>query len=234
MSDPLHQARLLAEVLRGSGLEWLPVAGPPPLPIGHDTSLSVASATPEPSTRFVPLQTLAATVQRCQQCKQLYATRTQTVFGEGPLNPAVLLLGDAPRTDDDRTGIPFQGETGELLTKMLAAIGVDLDDTYRCLALKCRPPGNRQASASEFSNCRGYLEQQLQLVQPRTILCLGASASQTLLQREESILELREQSHSYHGVPVICTFHPAYLLKQESAKKQAWEDLKRLKALLDA
>ncbi|WP_246117881.1 uracil-DNA glycosylase [Adhaeretor mobilis] len=179
-------------------------------------------------SRATTLPVLAEEVAACTLCGDLATTRTQTVFGVG--NPAarLCLLGEAPGADEDAQGEPFVGRSGQLLTKILSACGLEREDVYILNILKCRPPGNRNPAPQESENCRQFLIRQLQLIEPEFICCLGAVAAQNLLETTTSIGRLRGQLHDYRGIKVLCTYHPAYLLRNPGAKKDCWEDMQLL------
>lgn len=176
------------------------------------------------------LQLLADEVKSCSKCKELAATRTQTVFGVGPVDPDVCFIGEAPGADEDRQGEPFVGAAGQLLNRIIAACGMKREEVYICNILRCRPPGNRTPRADEAANCRPFLERTLELVRPRFIVCLGASAANYLLDSKLSIGKMRGKFYDYRGIPVLCTFHPAYLLRNNTPepRRQVWEDMKLL------
>lgn len=168
---------------------------------------------------------LEQTVANCQNC-QLCHTRTQTVFGRGNPQARWMLIGEAPGEQEDKQGQPFVGKAGQLLDNMLAAAGLDREnDVYIANVLKCRPPGNRNPNPEEILACSSYLQQQIHHVQPTLILALGRFAVQTLLQTEQSIGKLRGQLHQYQGIPLIATYHPAYLLRNLPDKAKAWQDM---------
>jgi uracil-DNA glycosylase len=177
---------------------------------------------PNPQKDWVELKQL---VSGCTQCG-LHKTRTQTVFGVGDPNADWMLIGEAPGAEEDRLGDPFVGQAGKLLDNMLAAI--DLDRTrkvYIANVLKCRPPGNRNPEPEEVAKCSPHLLKQIELVKPKLILAMGRFAAQTLLGTDASIASLRGKVHRYAGVPLIVTYHPAYLLRNLTDKAKAWEDL---------
>jgi DNA polymerase len=174
------------------------------------------------------LPVLQVEVAGCTQCSELASLRTQTVFGAGNPKARLCFLGEAPGADEDRLGEPFIGRGGQLLTKIIEACRLKREDVYILNMIKCRPPGNRNPLPMELTNCRGFLERQLELIQPEFICCLGAVASQNLLSTTITIGKLRGKMHAYRGAKVVCTFHPAYLLRNPSAKKDAWEDMKFL------
>lgn len=180
--------------------------------------------------RHEQLQQLADQVAQCTRCEQLARCRRNTVFGEG--NPAarVCFFGEGPGAEEDASGRPFVGRSGELLTKMIEACTFARGDVYILNTVKCRPPGNRNPEPDELTHCRPYFEQQLQIIRPQYVVCLGSVAMQTLLQTTLSIGRMRGRFHRYHDSKVVATYHPAYLLRNPNAKRQAWADLKMLMA----
>jgi DNA polymerase len=178
------------------------------------------------------LRALAAEVAQCEKCS-LCRTRTQTVFGVGNPNADLVFVGEAPGAEEDRRGEPFVGRAGQLLTDIIEK-GMKLrrDDVYICNVLKCRPPENRDPNPEEVHYCEPYLVQQLQLIAPKVICALGKHAAQTLLRTDAPIGRLRGQWHSYQGIPLRVTYHPAYLLRNPADKVKTWEDIKEvMKAL---
>jgi uracil-DNA glycosylase len=178
------------------------------------------------------LNVLAAEVAGCSRCTELSSTRTQTVFGQGRPGVELCFVGEAPGADEDAQGIPFVGAAGQLLNKIIVACGFTREEVYICNIIKCRPPGNRTPLPNEAANCRSFLERQLELVQPKFICALGGCAAQNLLNSTVSIGKLRGRFHSYKGIPVLVTYHPAYLLPHRSPdkKRDVWEDMKMLLA----
>jgi DNA polymerase len=174
------------------------------------------------------LAQLAEEVKACTRCS-LHRDRTQTVFARGSGASGVLFLGEGPGEEEDRQGEPFVGPAGQLLDRMIAAMKLPRADVYVCNIVKCRPPRNRKPDPDEMNHCRPYLEEQLSLLQPRVIVALGATAVQGLLGTTEGITRLRGQWKLYRGlVPVMPTFHPAYLLRQPQAKREVWDDLREV------
>ena len=174
------------------------------------------------------LQVLREEVAGCQKCPQLASSRTQTVFGVVSANARLCFFGEAPGADEDASGIPFVGRAGQLLTKIIEACTLSREEVYILNVLKCRPPENRRPLPEEVENCRSFFEHQLKAVQPEYICCLGASAAHALLETTDSIGSLRKKWFEYHGSRVMCTYHPSYLLRNPSAKRDVWEDMKRL------
>ena len=169
---------------------------------------------------------LAAAVAACQRC-ELHQGRTQTVFGVGNRAARWLVIGEAPGQEEDRRGEPFVGRAGQLLNSMLEALGMQRDEVYIANILKCRPPNNRDPRPEEIACCAPYLARQIELVAPRIILCVGRIAAQNLLKVQTPIGKLRGQRHLYGetGIPVVVTYHPAYLLRSPAEKRRAWQDL---------
>ena len=174
------------------------------------------------------LQVLREEVAGCQKCPQLASSRTQTVFGAGSANARLCFFGEAPGADEDASGIPFVGRAGQLLTKIIEACTLSREEVYILNVLKCRPPENRRPLPEEVENCRSFFERQLKIVQPEYICCLGASAAHALLETTDSIGSLRKKWFEYQESRVMCTYHPSYLLRNPSAKRDVWEDMKRL------
>jgi DNA polymerase len=171
---------------------------------------------------WIPLK---AAVSGCVKCG-LHKTRTQTVFGVGDENADWMLIGEAPGAEEDRLGDPFVGQAGKLLDSMLAAIKLSRrKNVYIANVLKCRPPGNRNPTPEEVAQCSPHLLQQIELIKPKLILAMGRFAAQTLLETGASIASLRGRVHRYAGVPLIVTYHPAYLLRTLEDKAKTWEDL---------
>lgn len=175
---------------------------------------------------------MATEVQACKRCV-LAATRQKTVFGAGSPAARLVIVGEAPGAEEDRRGEPFVGAAGQLLTKMLAAIGLARDEVYICNLLKCRPPGNRTPRPDEVACCKPFLREQLRLIQPEVVLAMGSPAARELLQTRRGITSLRGRfMKSPDGHRVMPTFHPAYLLRNPAAKRDVWTDLQRVAAEL--
>lgn len=176
-------------------------------------------------TAEAELANCGAQVSGCTRCPALVQSRRQTVFGEGNAAPRVCFFGEAPGADEDRSGRPFVGRAGQLLTKMIEACTFQREEVYILNTVKCRPPGNRNPQLDEVENCRGYFEQQLDILQPEYIVCLGLISARALLHTTASVGRLRGVFHRYRGSKVLVTYHPAYLLRNPEAKRAAWEDL---------
>jgi uracil-DNA glycosylase family 4 len=161
----------------------------------------------------------------CTRC-QLSKTRTTIVYGQGNPDAELLFLGEAPGEDEDRSGLAFVGKAGQLLTRMIEAMGYTRDDVYICNINKCRPPGNRKPEPEEVAACRPIVERQILAIRPKVIVALGATATQTLLNTTVGITKLRNQWTEWQGIPVMPTFHPSYLLRVPTEKGKAWDDLK--------
>lgn len=169
----------------------------------------------------------------CQRCP-LAEKRSKIVFGVGNPNADLVFVGEGPGREEDSIGEPFVGEAGKLLDRILIAMGLQRSDVYICNVVKCRPPDNRDPSADEISTCEPFLARQLDSIRPRVIVALGKFAAQTLLQSNTPISELRGQWHQYREIPLMPTFHPAYLLRKPLGKREVWDDMKSvLKKLRD-
>lgn len=243
-----RQAQGHVESLRLAGVEWLPaptadLALPrwceesPARPETPDIAPPVAVTVAEHTTAAVvdtrlALQILAQEVAKCEKCSELVVSRTRTVFADGVSGAELCFVGEAPGAEEDAQGLPFVGAAGQLLNKIIAACGLKREEVYICNILKCRPPGNRTPLPNEAANCRGFLDRQLELVKPRFICALGSCAAQNLLNTTTSLGKLRGRFHDYHGIPVLVTYHPAYLLphRNPDKKKDVWEDMKMLLA----
>jgi uracil-DNA glycosylase family 4 len=179
--------------------------------------------------RAAALEAMARKVAKCVRCKELARHRTQTVFGVGNPFARLVFMGEAPGEDEDRQGIPFVGRAGQLLTDIIVkGMGLRREDIYILNTIKCRPPGNRAPLPDEAANCREYLDFQLEVIRPEFICCLGAVAAQNLLGSSASIGSLRGRVHLFNGIKVVCTYHPAYVLRYPPAKRQVWEDIQLL------
>jgi uracil-DNA glycosylase family 4 len=206
-----------------------PPAAPPVLAASLFGEESLAVSPVDPSERPAQLAALAAEVADCQRCPQLAATRTRTVFGTGSPTARLFFVGEAPGADEDRTGQPFVGRAGQLLTDMITkGMGLTRDEVYIANILKSRPPENRTPLPDEVGHCLPYLERQIAIIRPEFLCLLGATAAQALLETALSVGRLRGRWHRYRGIPTLVTYHPSYLLRNPPAKKDAWEDLQIL------
>ena len=175
---------------------------------------------------------LEALVSKCERCG-LAGGRTRTVFGSGAPSARIVFIGEAPGREEDLQGLPFVGRAGQLLTKMLAAIGFTRDEVYITNILKCRPPGNREPQEDEMTACERYLVRQIELINPAVICALGRIAAHGLLKKGASLGVLRQGVHYYNDTPVAVTYHPAALLRNPNLKREAWEDLQAIRKLYD-
>jgi DNA polymerase len=247
MSSPLRKEYLAALgletwTLRGPATAALePVAAPftesAPVAAAASHAAAPPGAAPAPHVAAphsaVPREAghdwpqLRERVAACTRCG-LSATRTQTVFGVGNLQAEWLVVGEAPGAEEDRQGEPFVGRAGQLLNAMLRAIGLKREQVYIANVLKCRPPQNRDPVAAETMECLPYLDRQIALLRPKIMLVVGRIAAQNLLRTDAKLGTLRQQVHSFgaSGVPLVVTYHPAYLLRSPAEKRKAWEDLK--------
>ena len=173
------------------------------------------------------LAELSAEMQHCQNCP-LAAGRKNIVFGEGNPQARLMFIGEGPGYEEDLSGRPFVGKAGQLLNKMIAAMQFSREEVYIANVVKCRPQNNRNPMPEEIDKCIGFLHRQIELIRPEVIVCLGATAAKALIDTNEGITKLRGKWCSFHNIPVLPTFHPAYLLRQESAKRDAWADLQKV------
>jgi uracil-DNA glycosylase len=170
----------------------------------------------------------------CMRCKLCNLGRSQTVFGVGNPKARLMFVGEAPGEDEDKKGEPFVGRAGQLLTKIIEAIGMTREQVYIANVIKCRPPGNRNPEPDEVAACEPFLFRQIDVIQPKVIVPLGKFAAQCLLKTTDPITRLRGRRFDYRGSVLIPTFHPAYLLRNPSAKREVWEDMKQVRAILQS
>jgi len=204
----------------------------PPIPDLPGISVTAPQRGLMDSPAWDSLTQVTATITGCTKCF-LCKGRTNTVPGEGSDKSGLMFVGEGPGQTEDETGRPFVGKAGELLTKMIEAIGLQRGDVYIANAVKCRPPQNRKPLPDELAACWPFLERQIELVKPKVLVALGATASETLLQARRSLADLRGRVHSYRGTPLIVTYHPAALLRNPNWKKPAWDDIRIARQLLD-
>lgn len=176
---------------------------------------------------------LRSCVSQCTAC-ELHSSRTQTVFGVGNHQADLMIVGEAPGAEEDRRGEPFVGRAGRLLDEMLRAISMDRQHVFIANLLKCRPPNNRDPKPDEAAACRAYLQQQINLLQPKMILAVGKFAAQSLLNCSDPVGRMRGKTHRFQDLPLIVTYHPAYLLRSPSQKRKSWADLCMAKSLLES
>jgi DNA polymerase len=194
----------------------------PEIEIGIDETWDASTSMPE----------LDSKINKCMQCP-LGSTRRKFVFGTGNPNADIMVIGEAPGADEDLQGKPFVGRAGQLLTKILEAIGLSREEVFIANILKCRPPDNRQPLPSEVAECEPYLKKQIELINPAFILVLGLTAADTLLRTKNKMADARGSLHNYHGKKLLLTYHPAALLRNPNLKKLVWEDVKQLRSLYD-
>lgn len=213
-----------------------PAARPAPEPIPDGGGIVVGSAGADlfggPLAAATSLGDIATLVAACQACP-LHATALNPVPGQGNPRAQLVCVGEAPGQTEDETGLPFVGRAGDLLTKILESVELRREDVFICNVIKHRPPGNRNPSPEEIAACRPFLMRQLELVRPRVILALGKFAAQTLLETKLEVGKLRERVHTFYGIPLVVTYHPAALLRNPGWKRPTWEDVKLVRRLLD-
>jgi len=234
------------ECLRISGIEWLEnnstsLTSAPLIPeqlplVSMAVAQNVVVTSPAPvmpalhslEKKMLLLMQLKDEVASCVKCPQLAQTRKNTVFGIGKIEPDICFVGEAPGITEDEKGIPFVGEDGLLLDKILKACGLSRDEVYFLNIISCKPPDKRLPLPTEVTNCRGFLEKQLALVKPKVICCLGSCAAENLLDTKIPTNKLRGKFYDWKGIQVLCTYHPLYLIRNPEKKKEVWEDMKFL------
>lgn len=197
------------------GLEWLP-------------------SEPIQSTQDLPetLEEVRVNLGECTRCR-LYSNRTHIVFGEGNSTAKVVFVGEGPGHEEDRLGRPFVGAAGKLLDRIIAAMGWRRDEIYICNVIKCRPPRNRDPLPDEIEQCGPFLRRQLRAIRPQAIMALGSFAAQFLLSSQQPISKLRNRVHHFEGIPVVPTYHPAYLLRNPLQKREVWKDIQLLRFVVN-
>ncbi len=223
--ETLAAARSQLEYLRDLGLETQPLAAP--------SSTALTSAVVAMHAGGETLEDVRNDLGDCRRCG-LAAARTQLVFGVGNPNARLLLVGEAPGREEDLQGEPFVGEAGRLLDRILLAMKMQREEVYICNVLKCRPPNNRDPLPEEVATCEVFLARQVAAVKPQVIVALGRFAVQSLLQTKTPISRLRGEWQSYQGVPLMPTYHPAYLLRNPEGKRDVWEDMKEVLRLMNS
>lgn len=214
----IHPEQQRRAYLQAMGIDvWLPREAPEP--DEPETATGGFGAAAE-----MDWDELRHCVQQCDRCV-LSQSRKQTVFGVGNREADWMIIGEAPGAEEDRRGEPFVGRAGKVLDEMLRAIGQRRESVFIANTLKCRPPNNRDPSPAEAESCRDFLERQIALVQPKIILAVGKIAAQNLLGSDDPVGRMRGQSHDLNGVPLVVTYHPAYLLRSPSQKRKSWQDL---------
>jgi uracil-DNA glycosylase len=200
---------------------------PPPSLFDAPSLFGSAPAEEAPAVPAVAesLEEIRADIGDCTRCK-LHETRRNIVFGEGAMNARLMFVGEGPGADEDASGRPFVGAAGQLLDKIIGAIGLKREDVYIANVVKCRPPGNRKPEKDESGTCEQFLVRQIATIDPKVIVCLGATAMESLLGLKGGITRLRGKFYDYEGKKVMATFHPAYLLRDPTKKREVWEDMK--------
>ena len=197
-----------------------------------DAAPAASMVRAQQATALADLPSIRADLGDCTRCKLHRLGRKQIVFGVGNPAAALMFIGEAPGRDEDAQGIPFVGRAGQLLTKMIEAMGYTRDDVYIANVIKCRPPENRNPEPDEVASCEPFLFRQVETIKPTVIVALGTFAAQTLLKVQDPISRLRGRIYTYGNARLIPTFHPAFLLRSPDRKRDAWDDLKKAKALL--
>jgi len=230
---PLWHERGAAEVAEHRP-ESAPAEASQPLPVAAPGLVKSVAVDNADSLSGMDWAALKSTVRECTACP-LRAGCTQTVFGVGDEQADWLFVGEGPGADEDARGEPFVGQAGKLLDNMLLAMRLKRGQkVYIANIVKCRPPGNRAPETGEIARCLPYLQRQIELIQPKIIVALGKTAATSLLGRDATLGSLRETTHDYHGIPMVITYHPAYLLRSPLEKAKAWQDLQQAICLMNS
>ena len=232
-SPPIRQQAIeYLQYLKEQGITHVPASGKRPVQSARPRSKPAPAAAALPAIMVpAPLQPLVDEIAACRLCP-LSKTRQHTVPGQGPLRPDILFVGEGPGADEDAQGIAFIGRAGQLLSRMITAMGYTRDEVFIGNIVKCRPPGNRVPTPSEMAGCIPYLKRQIAIIRPKLIVCLGATAARGLVAETMPIGKARGHWREFEGIPVMLTFHPAYLLRDPSKKAPCWDDLKAVLARL--
>ena len=223
--DVLHELAFLRDL----GFTHLDLTPPTSRPVG--AQVSEASDVAQETSGLSEWDALSLTAHNCTACR-LAGTRTNVVFGVGSPNADLMFIGEAPGRDEDEKGEPFVGRAGQLLTDIIKAMKLTRDDVYIANVIKCRPPENRNPEPDELDECRPYIRRQVELIEPKVIVTLGRFGLQSLTEKNYAISAVRGQWLDYNGIKLMPTYHPAYLLRTPSAKKEVWADMKKVMAEL--
>jgi uracil-DNA glycosylase family 4 len=232
----LDNLRTYIQLYREWGLEGVSVKLPMAIPVGARRAVPLPTTQPIIGSKSAALAALRDEIGDCKRCK-LHSGRTQLVFGSGSPDAGLMFVGEAPGEEEDRQGLPFVGKAGQLLTRIIEAMGLKREDVYIANIIKCRPPGNRNPEPDEIASCSPFIKRQIEILQPKVICALGSFAAQTLLGTGQKISQLRGRFHdlpilfsngSPSGIKVMPTFHPAYLLRNPPDKKRVWEDMQMI------
>ena len=232
-----EDALFLETLTRGDAISLASGRRPPRFAAAAEAASAQEAAAPSrpetaPAASSPELERVRAEALACTRCR-LHTSRRSVVFGEGPGNAEVVVVGEAPGAEEDRSGRPFVGPAGKLLDRLLASAGFPRERVYICNVLKCRPPGNRDPQPDEIASCAPYLERQIELIAPRALLAVGSFAARALVGEDHSITTLRGRVHRRRNVPVVATYHPAYLLRSPERLRAAWQDFQLLRQVVD-
>ncbi len=235
-----NESQLFLRSLKEDGIEHIHIAkkrGQSPFSLKEGPAPFSSKKEPAPikmvTDPIFGIDALRSKIEKCKLCAELARTRNKVVFGAGNLRAELVFVGEAPGADEDEQGLPFVGRAGQLLTKIIEAMGRKREEVFICNVLKCRPPNNRPPAPEEVIHCRPYLKEQLEFIKPKVIVALGNHAVRALLGTEQGISSLRGSFQKYEGIPVMCTYHPAYLLRSPGEKRKVWEDMKQVMKLLE-
>lgn len=230
--SPAKSTNLLLKSLKEEGIQEVYVSRTPQK--NQQTVLAPPVVNVEGSSTKDALLKLRSVVLPCTLCTELASRRKNVVFGAGNSKAKLMFIGEAPGADEDEQGLPFVGRAGQLLTKIIESIQLKREDVFIANVLKCRPPGNRPPKPDEIVNCKPYLLQQIDIISPKIICALGTFAAQAILETETSIGKLRGSFHEMGKYKVVCTYHPAYLLRNPNDKGLVWEDMKMIRKELQS
>ena len=228
LAEHLRWAQTLGVTGFSKDSKWRTRASSP----SPESAATASDAPIEPAALAADLGAIREAIGDCTRCKLHTLGRKQIVFGSGNPSADLMFVGEAPGADEDEQGVPFIGRAGQLLTKIIEAIGLTRDDVYIANVIKCRPPGNRNPEPDEIAECEPFLLRQIESIRPKVIVALGTFAAHTLLRTDAPISKLRGTFHEYHGAQLLPTFHPAYLLRSPERKRDVWDDMKKVRAVL--
>jgi DNA polymerase len=232
LADHLRWAETLGVTGFSRDPKWRVRAGASAEPAETERSVAADRPTTGNQQPATDLPSIRLDLGDCVRCKLHTLGRKQIVFGSGNPHADLMFVGEAPGADEDEQGVPFIGRAGQLLTKIIEAIGLTRDDVYIANVIKCRPPSNRNPEPDEIAECEPFLVRQIESIQPKVIVALGTFAAHALLKTDAPISRLRGTFHDYHGARLLPTFHPAYLLRSPERKRDVWDDMKKVRAVL--
>jgi DNA polymerase len=226
MNELINQTIAALEEMKRNGITHVDVSRETLDQLGRPAAVQPISAPREAARSATELSVIETRAKACTKCRELSSCRQSVVFGVGSATAEIMFIGEAPGADEDAQGIPFVGRAGQLLTKIVEAMGCRREDVYIANIIKCRPPQNRTPLPEEVANCLPYVLSQIELIQPKVIVALGATALRALLDVQLGITKMRGHWYVFRDIPIMPTFHPAYLLRNPAAKREVWDDMK--------